>query len=392
MDEAVVRVVDSCTGCRLVSQPELPEPMQRRKLPDAPWVDVAIDFLGPLPSGDYLLVIVDYFSRYKEVEVLRKITASETAIRLENIFVRLGYPRTITLDNGRQFVSREFEEYCRTRGIVLNRTTPYWPQENGLVERQNRSLIKQLKISQALKDWKQDLLTYLSIYYSTPQSTTGKTQTELMYGRNIRTKLPSLQDISTAVPCNDFTDRDQQAKERGKEREDDRRKAKPSSIVIGYKVLVKNLLPGNKLTPTFNPTTMTVTAKEGSRVVVQDDNGRAYQRNSSHLKKLGLDPNSTVNNEDPNAFSSVEDHHDIAKARNNPKNEQQPRLSHPKMDQLKTVVDGETMEKLKGYIRGALRALVFLTARGSKRASSPDEDLSAPEIIASPFIKWIKVA
>lgn len=296
MDDSVTRVVDSCAGCRLVSQPERPEPMQRRKLPDSPWVDVAIDFLGPLPSGDYLLVIIDYFSRYKEVEILRKITASETANRLELIFVRLGYPRTITLDNGRQFVSNEFDEYCRTRGIVLNRTTPYWPQENGLVERQNRSLVKRLKISQALKrDWKEDLLAYLSMYYSTPQSTTGKTPTELMYGRNIRTKLPSLQDISTAVPFTDFADRDQRAKERGKEREDDRRKAKPSGLVVGDKVLVKNLLPGNKLTPTFNSTAMTVTAKEGARVTVEDDNGRVYQRNSSHLKRLGSDhQNSTV--------------------------------------------------------------------------------------------------
>lgn len=295
MDDAVARIVDSCEGCRLVSQPERPEPMQRRKLPQSPWVDVAIDFLGPLPSGDYLLVIIDYFSRYKEVEVLRKITAFETAKCLENIFVRLGYPRTITLDNGRQFVSNEFDTYCKTRGIVLNRTTPYWPQENGLVERQNRSLVKRLKISQALKkDWKEDLLTYLSMYYSTPQSTTGKTPTELMYGRNIRTKLPSLQDISTAVPVpfTDFSDRDQQEKERGKENEDVRRRAKLSEVVVGDKVLVKNLLPGNKLTPTFNPTTMTVTAKEGARVTVEDSNGRVYQRNSSHLKRLDSNRNS----------------------------------------------------------------------------------------------------
>uniref|UniRef100_A0A182PX50 Integrase catalytic domain-containing protein n=1 Tax=Anopheles epiroticus TaxID=199890 RepID=A0A182PX50_9DIPT len=70
------------------------------------------------------------FSRYKEVEVMRKITASDTAERLEKIFVRLGYPKTITLDNGRHFVSTFFENYCKTKGIVLNKSTPHWPQEN----------------------------------------------------------------------------------------------------------------------------------------------------------------------------------------------------------------------------------------------------------------------
>lgn len=159
------------------------------------------------------MVIIDYFSRYKEVEILRKITAQETAERLERIFVRLGYPRTITLDNGRQFVSREFEEFFNRRGIILNRTTPYWPQENGLVERQNRSSMKRLKISQALnRDWKKDLNDYLTMYYSTPHCTTSKTPSELMSGRNIRTKLPSLRDLSSSVPSTEYRDKDQQAK------------------------------------------------------------------------------------------------------------------------------------------------------------------------------------
>lgn len=40
-----------CESCQLVSKPEYPEPMKRRKLPSAPWEHLCIDFLGPLPSG-----------------------------------------------------------------------------------------------------------------------------------------------------------------------------------------------------------------------------------------------------------------------------------------------------------------------------------------------------
>ncbi|XP_062710772.1 uncharacterized protein LOC134288869 [Aedes albopictus] len=283
----------------------------RRALPEKPWVDVAIDFLGPLPSGEYLLVIIDYFSRYKEVEILRKITANETAERLEKIFVRLGYPRTITLDNGRQFVSTYFDQYCKQRGIILNKTTPYWPQENGLVERQNRSLVKRLKISQALNsDWKADLNTYLSMYYATPHSTTGKTPSELMFGRTIRTKIPSLQDVSTdATQCStDYRDRDLQMKEKGRITEDQQRKAKPSDIVTGDKVLMKNVIPGNKLTPTFNPTVMTVVDKHGPRVTVLDqESGRSFDRNSSHLKKINDNRNGTSSNEATSDMLQQED-------------------------------------------------------------------------------------
>lgn len=162
--EVTNRVVN-CEGCRLVSLPNKPEPLSRRPLPCIPWVDVALDFLGPMPSGVYLLVVIDYYSRYKEVEVMHKITAKDTVARLTGIFTRLGYPMTITLDNAKQFVGTELEEYSRRHGIHLNHSTPYWPQENELVERQNRSLLKRLQISNALgRDWRQDLQDYLVMY------------------------------------------------------------------------------------------------------------------------------------------------------------------------------------------------------------------------------------
>lgn len=110
--------------------------MIRKELPAQAWIDVAIDFLGPLPTNEYTLTIVDYYSRYMEIEIMTSITAKSTINRLDKMFVRLGYPRTITLDNGRQFVSEEFQQYCHIKGIHLNFTIPYWPQANGEIERQ----------------------------------------------------------------------------------------------------------------------------------------------------------------------------------------------------------------------------------------------------------------
>lgn len=86
-------------------------------MPSEPWKHLAIDFLGPLPSGHNLLVIVDYYSRYFEIGIMRKITAEETIKRLRVVFARFGRPNTIIADNGRQLISEELKNYCHENGI-----------------------------------------------------------------------------------------------------------------------------------------------------------------------------------------------------------------------------------------------------------------------------------
>ncbi|XP_026729531.1 uncharacterized protein K02A2.6-like [Trichoplusia ni] len=178
----------ACKSCVLVSTPNPPNPMKRRELPSEPWVDTAVDLMGPLPSNDYIFVIVDYYSRYKEVKVCRTITSSEIINQLKDIFSRLGNPVSITADNGRQFTSEDFKLFCSERNIKLYNTKLYWPQQNGEVERQNRDILKRLKIAQAeKKNWKESLREYMVMYNSTPHSVTGKTPSELSSGGNSET-------------------------------------------------------------------------------------------------------------------------------------------------------------------------------------------------------------
>lgn len=286
MDGEVKSFVKHCDGCTLVSRADPPEPLKRKKLPDAAWIDVAIDFLGPLPSHDHLLVIVDYYSRWIEVKIMKVITSERVIEVLEEIFTRNGYPRSITLDNGRQFVSREFENYCSVQKIQLNKTTPYFPQENGQVERQNRSLMKRIKISHTLnRDWKKDLQDYLKMYYTTPHTTTGKTPADLMKNREMRSRLPSLKHYLEPLPSADFIDRDLEKKQKGKEAEDMRRGAKPNDLAVGDKVFLKNHFQG-KTDTRFMPTEATVINRNGSRaVVVNESSGKQYTRHVTHLKK-----------------------------------------------------------------------------------------------------------
>lgn len=300
IDQAAIDTCEACEGCRLVQLPDPPEPMMRRSLPDRPWVDIAIDFLGPMPSAEYILVVIDYYSRYMELEVMSKITAQETIKRLKRIFRIWGPPRTITLDNAKQFVSCELEEYCRMNSIHLNHTSPYWPQANGEVERQNRSLLKRMKIANALyNDWKAELNNYLELYNNTPHSITGKAPSELLQNRKLRTKLPCVDDLETIPPSTDFRDQDYEKKMLGKQREDVKRRAKPSNLSVGDTVLMRNVCPMNKLSTNFHKEKFTVIDRQGSNVTVQsNDTGKTYDRNTSHLKAIS-DP-LTVDTDDQN--------------------------------------------------------------------------------------------
>ena len=61
IDRQAEKVCQECFGCQLTSNPSKPEPMARIELPNAPWEHLVCDLLGPLPSGDYIFVVVDYY-------------------------------------------------------------------------------------------------------------------------------------------------------------------------------------------------------------------------------------------------------------------------------------------------------------------------------------------
>ena len=118
MDKAADRHCRTCHGCQLVARPDPPEPIRSTALREGPWQDLAVDLMGPLPSGHSLLVIVDYYSRFYEVEVMQSTTTEKVIERLADTFCRHGLPVTIKSDNGPQFKSIEFKEYCKQHGIT----------------------------------------------------------------------------------------------------------------------------------------------------------------------------------------------------------------------------------------------------------------------------------
>ena len=134
IDRHAERFCKTCHGCQLVSHPASPEPIKPTLLPRGSWQDLAVDLLGPLPSGDSVLVVVDYFSRFYEIGVMRSTTSEKIIERLEEIFTTHGLPLSVTSDNRPQFRSDVFQRYLEDCGVEHRKTTPVWPQANGEVE------------------------------------------------------------------------------------------------------------------------------------------------------------------------------------------------------------------------------------------------------------------
>nr|XP_009392747.1 PREDICTED: uncharacterized protein K02A2.6-like [Musa acuminata subsp. malaccensis] len=94
----------------------------------------------------------------------------------KNIVTRFGLPEAIITDNGSQFTSARFQEFCANYGIQLRFSSVAHPQMNGLAEVTNRSILNGLKrrVSAAQSAWVDELPSILCSLRTTPKAATGE--------------------------------------------------------------------------------------------------------------------------------------------------------------------------------------------------------------------------
>ena len=107
IDSYVEECIKKCLPCQSVTRPKSPRSLQTIQIPKNPWDTVYIDFLGPFPSEELLLVVIDGRTRFSEVEIVKSTSASSTIPRLDRIFSTHGLPQKIITDNGPPFTSYE---------------------------------------------------------------------------------------------------------------------------------------------------------------------------------------------------------------------------------------------------------------------------------------------
>jgi transposase InsO family protein len=151
-----------------------------------------MDFYGPFPTGETLFVVIDSYSKFSEVEIMKSTTARAVTNRLDRIFAVHGIPTEIYSDNGPPFASDAVKKFMRNHAINHRLVTPYWLQANGEAESFMKPLGKAVKAAKMEgKDWKEELHGFLLAYRTTPQCTTGVAPSQLLFNREVRTNMPT---------------------------------------------------------------------------------------------------------------------------------------------------------------------------------------------------------
>ena len=105
----------------------------------------------------------------------------------KNIVCRFGIPQAIIVDNGPQFDSSAFKDFCAELHIKNLYSTPRYPQSNGQAEATNKTLLSALKkrLEKAKGKWVEELPSVLWAYRTTPGRPTGNTPFALAYGTDV---------------------------------------------------------------------------------------------------------------------------------------------------------------------------------------------------------------
>ena len=132
IDKIVEETAHSCIPCQ-ASNPKHThhEPILTTPLPAAPLTKISVDFSGLFPSGEYLLVVIDDYSRLPEVEILPSLSANVVIPRLNMISARQGYTTIVKTDNGNPFQGQDFKDFATQSGFRHRRITPLWPEAIG---------------------------------------------------------------------------------------------------------------------------------------------------------------------------------------------------------------------------------------------------------------------
>ena len=286
LDRMVEAHIQHCHPCQVVTVSQDKEPLRMSHMPSETWQEVAVDFWGPIHTGEYLLVVVCKQSRWVEVEFVSGTSAKAVVPKLDRMFAALGIPVTVGSDNGPPFNGGEFRDFSKYLGFNHQRKTPMNPQANGEAEQFMRILKKVYQITRLTgANYKQEVYRFLRAYRATPHCTTKIAPADIMYpNRKFRTRLPASK-IPRELDFEELYQRDWAKKMQMKSYADRKRQVKTSEIQVGDPVLVRKQETHKGALP-YERQPLMVQYRKGSQVVAQRKDGSRITRSTTHFKKV----------------------------------------------------------------------------------------------------------
>ncbi|KAK1563196.1 hypothetical protein Q3G72_023904 [Acer saccharum] len=168
--------VKSCDKCQRFA-PISHLPLGMLNSISAPWsfMKWGMDIVSKLPATPegvvYMLVLTNYFTKWVEVGAYQQVCDIKVRDFVwKNIICRFGVPWEIVTDNGSQFISYGFKNFCDKYEIKLSFSTPRYPQANGQAESTNKTIVNTLKkrLEAEKGKWAEKLPEILWSYRTTP--------------------------------------------------------------------------------------------------------------------------------------------------------------------------------------------------------------------------------
>ncbi|KAI9083717.1 hypothetical protein K1719_034306 [Acacia pycnantha] len=182
--------VQRCDSCQKHAN-TIRSPPATLQVISAPWpfFKWGMDLLGPFKRAArqlrWLIVAVDYFTKWIEVEPVATITSGRVQKFLQkNIISRFGIPAEIVTDNRTQFIDKGFRKLVADFNIQQHFASVEHPQSNRQAEAANKVIVDGLKtrMEDATSSWVDQLPYVLWGYRTSVQSSTGEMPFKLTYG------------------------------------------------------------------------------------------------------------------------------------------------------------------------------------------------------------------
>ena len=285
IDKMVEKHIGKCLACQATIPCHTREPLQMLDLPTGLRKKISVDFAGQSPNKDMALVLWDQYSRYPVVEFVTSTSAEAVIPQLTRVFTTYRVPEEVKTDNSPSFNGSKFVKYAQEQGFRHRKVTPGWAEANGDVEHFMQTVKKSRRVAKIERiAFRQEVQRTVGNYRSTPHPVTRESPDKLMFGREIRRKLPERVVPQEGKRHDPIRVRDTERKKQMKAYADERRHAQQSLIQIGDRVLLKHN-GGNTLTLVYDPQPYAVVGVKGSMTTVKREK-EIKSRNSSHCKVL----------------------------------------------------------------------------------------------------------
>ena len=135
-----------------------------------------------------MYIAIDKFTKWPEVEAVRKVTAQSAIKFFKGLVCHFGVPNRVITKNGTRVTRRTFMQYIQDLGSKVCFASVAHPRSNGQAERANAEVLRGLRMKtfdrlhKSGRRWIDELPTVLSSIRMTPNRATGQTPFALVYG------------------------------------------------------------------------------------------------------------------------------------------------------------------------------------------------------------------